>query len=65
MKLSETEKKTLARWFMGGVEAVRCERFMASCSTITSLLKKGMLNKNGMTEEGRKIGKELADGGVV
>ena len=62
MKLSYIQEETLRRYYLGGVNAVRVpNEFMASCKTIDSLFRHGYMDKNGLTEKGKKTAKQLAD----
>ena len=65
MKLTDNEKRALARWYLGGVEALRTPAYSAATSTVSALVRKGLADKHGMTQQGREIGKELADSGIV
>lgn len=63
--LTPTEQRTLARWYLGGVDAVATREFTATPATINALIKKKLLAKHGFTSEGRAIGKALADAGMT
>lgn len=65
MKLSQNEQRTLARWYLGGVGALRCAEFTASVATIRALFRKGLADKSGLTASGVALGKSLADGGLI
>jgi hypothetical protein len=65
MKLSEIECRTLARLYLGGFDAIRTPEFSATTATINSLIRKGMLGKNGLSDTGRTIAKQLADNGTI
>ncbi len=65
MKLSSKEKQAMSRLYLGGIDALRTETYKASPATIQSLFKKGMLDRNGMTTDGKQIAKELADSGII
>lgn len=64
MKLTATERRTLARWYLGGIDAIRTPEFSAKCSTINSLVRKGFVGPSGLTEKGAAEAKQLADAGV-
>jgi hypothetical protein len=61
LKLSEQERETLRRWYLGGADAVRTPDFMAKTTTIGSLLKKGMLDREGLSPAGKLIAKGIAE----
>jgi hypothetical protein len=61
MKLSENEKKILSLWFLGGSDAIGKH----STNTINSLYRKGLLDRNGLSEKGKSIAKENEEKGFV
>lgn len=63
--LSENEKRTLARWYLGGVGAILCAEFSATTRTIRALARKGYVDASGLTPLGKSTGKALADGGMI
>ena len=64
-QLSEPEKRALARYYLGGVQALRTPTHSVACSTISALVRRGLLDTHGLTAEGRVVGRALADAGVI
>jgi len=63
MKLTPIENTALRQWFLFGSSGLWCEEFKMKRATFASLLAKGMIAGKplALTEQGRAIGKELAD----
>lgn len=57
MKLSPKETIALNRLLLGGIDAWRTPGYKVATQTINSLLHKKMIDKNGLTDKGRKITK--------
>lgn len=65
IRLTAVEGHTMARIHLGGMESLRTPTFKATCNTVASLMKKGLLGNNGPTDLGKRVAQTLADDGVV
>lgn len=55
MHLSPAEHTAMARIHLGGLEALRTDTYRCACSTVDSLIRKGLLDKRGLTAEGKRV----------
>ena len=55
MRLSEKEIIALNRIKLGGLDAMRTPTYSVHCSTITSLMRKGYLDKHGPTTKAERL----------
>lgn len=61
MKLTNAERKCLILYHLGGVAALRSPEHSVKCATINSLFRKGLTDRNGFTDQGKQLAKQLAD----
>lgn len=63
--LSHKEKVALTRLFLGGPEALRTSEYRVAPSTIDSLMRKGFVDKKGLTNKGLGIAEAMGTKGPV
>lgn len=61
MRLTAKERDALALYHLGGVEAWHTETARVYPKTIDSLVRKGLLDRNGTTPTGKVIAAQCAD----
>ena len=61
MNISDAERKALEMSFLGGAEALRTETYTCACSTVTSLMKKGLFDRDGLTAKGKAMAEQIAN----
>ena len=61
VRLTEAEAKAMRYVHLGGIEALRTERYRCTCRTVDSLMRKGLLAGNGPTPLGCEVGRTLTE----
>lgn len=61
VKLSVAERKAIVKIHLGGMSALRCNGIAVACSTVNSMVRKGLLCKDGPTAYGAYIAEYLAE----
>lgn len=60
VELTVHEARATERAFLGGMEALRTKEYSCACSTVDSLVRKGILGRDGLTAMGKSVGETLA-----
>ena len=55
VKLTDKEANAMRLYHLGGAEAWRTETAHVACKTIDSLCRKGLLDRNGATQLGKRV----------
>ena len=61
VRLTDCESRALEQVHLGGMAALRTERYRCACATVDSLARKGLLDRDGPTALGRRIGQLIAE----
>lgn len=68
-KLSKHQERILARFYLGGIDAIRTKTFSAKCKALDILVKAGYFdvstNRAVLSDKGKEIAKQLADSGII
>lgn len=64
-KLSAKEKRAVELYHLAGIEAWRTDTYTVACSTVASLVRKGLFDKHGLTELGEKFVETVIIPGLV
>jgi hypothetical protein len=61
VRLTDCEARAMEKLHLGGPEALRTPTYSAATSTVSSLIRKGLLDNRGLTEIGVAVGKSVAE----
>lgn len=61
VSLTESEAKAMARIHLGGMGALRTSSYSCACSTVNSLIRKGLLGCDGPTAMGKSVAEACAN----
>lgn len=65
VNLSRCELIAINRCYLGGFDALRTPDYSVACSTMKSLIKKGMFEKRGLSVKAIALLKELGTGAPI
>lgn len=60
VSLTASEAKAMERIHLGGMAALRTSSYSCSCKTVDSLVRKGLLERDGPTDMGKSVAETIA-----